>query len=265
MQVMLRFLRVHSHITTLFAMNSLALDVLTTKWDVPSHKVELLPYQVDVDFFDPQWCDPPQASRPQIVAVGRERRDYATFTAAVAGLDVDVTIAVGSQWARSETDKWANQLPANVAITSVNYAELRDLYAASALCVIPLRETDLQNGITAIQEAMSMAKPVVVTRTRGQGDLVADDQLILRDGSGRSTAGYFARYFAPADSDLHGPTGLYVAPGDVSGMRNAIERLLSNPELIIDMGARGRRVCQEIVSLDRFLDRVRVAVQPYCS
>jgi hypothetical protein len=53
-----------------------------------------------------------------------------------------------------------------------------------------------------------MGKTVIAGRTRGQDDLLADDAVVLQDGSGRSTSGYFAFYFAPAALELHGPTGI---------------------------------------------------------
>jgi glycosyltransferase involved in cell wall biosynthesis len=263
MWIMLRLLRVQSHFTKLFPTNSHALDVLRSGWGIPSEKLELLPYQVDVDFFDSHWASPQEAVRRYIVAVGRERRDYATLVAAVAGLDVDVRIALGSHWARSGDDEWAAHLPPNVSTTTLDYVGLRDLYAGAAFVVVPLRETDSQEGITAIQEAMSMGKAVIASRTRGQGDLLADDQVMLHDGSGRSTAGYFSRYFAPTAGELHGPTGIYVPPGDVVAMRVAIERLLRDPDLASEIGTRGRAVCERVVSLDLFLERVSRASEPF--
>jgi glycosyltransferase involved in cell wall biosynthesis len=110
---------------------------------------------------------------------------------------------------------------------------------------------------------MSMGKAVIASRTRGQGDLLADDNLVLQDASGRATGGYFARYFAPSALELHGPTGIYVPPGDVSAMRAAIERLTEDPGLAAELGARGRAVCEAVVSLDCFLRRVEAASSPY--
>jgi glycosyltransferase involved in cell wall biosynthesis len=263
MWIMIRVFKVHSHITKLFAMCSWAMDTLTVSWGIPREKIELLPYQVDVDFFDAKWAEPEHRSRPYIVAVGRESRDYEVLVRAVDGLQVDLVIALGSTWAHSERDSWRQDAPSNVSVTTKDYLGLRDLYAGSAFVVIPLREIELQNGITAIQEAMSMGKAVVTSRTRGQGDLLADDQMVLQDGSGRFTGGYFARYFAPSDIELHGPTGIYVPPGDVAALRNAIKRLLGDSNLAAELGARARSVCERVVSLDCFLERVAEATKPY--
>jgi glycosyltransferase involved in cell wall biosynthesis len=263
MWIMIRVFKVDSHITKLFAMCSWAVDTLVVAWRVPHEKVELLPYQVDVDFFNPQWAEPEHCRRRYIVAVGRESRDYETLVQAVEGLEVDLIIALGSSWAHSERDRWRRDAPSNVSVTTENYVGLRNLYAGSAFVVIPLREIELQNGITAIQEAMSMGKAVVTSRTRGQGDLLADEEMVLQDGSGRFTGGYFARYFAPNETELHGPTGIYVPPGNVAALRDAIERLLANSDLAAEMGARARSVCERVVSLNCFLERVATATKPY--
>ncbi len=263
MWIMLRVLKVHTHITKLFPTSTLALDTLKVSWGIPSEKLELLPYQVDVDFFDRRWADSDEHERPYIVASGRESRDYELLVAAVDGLGIDLVIAFGSLWAPQADASWCATIPPNVTITTKDYVGLRDLYGGCAFVVVPLHETDVQNGITAIQEAMSMGKAVIASRTRGQGDLLADARIIMPDASGRSTAGYFARYFAPEIQDLHGPTGIYVPPGDVDAMRVAIKRLLEDPDLAAELGARGRTVCESVVSLDHFLERVGAASAPY--
>lgn len=263
MWIMLRVLRVHSHITKLFPTNTLALDTLKVSWGIPSEKLELLPYQVDVDFFDPRWAEPYKHDRPYIVAAGKESRDYELLLAAVDGLEIDLIVALGSFWAPSGDDTWRSRLLANVRVTTQDYAGLRDLYAGCAFVVVPLLENEVQKGITTMQEAMSMGKAVIASRTRGQGDLLSDDAFVLQDGSGRATSGYFAFYFAPAALELHGPTGIYVPPGDVGAMRAAIERLIEHPDLAAELGTRGRAVCEEVVSLDRFLERIKAASSPY--
>jgi glycosyltransferase involved in cell wall biosynthesis len=264
MWIMLRILHIHTHITRLFPTNSFSLDTLQSSWGVPEETLALLPYQVDVEFFSDKWADPQKTDIPYILGVGRESRDYETLIAAVRDLPINLVIAADSLWAQRQQESWRADLPPNVSVTVQNYAGLRDLYAGSAFVVVPLFETDVQNGITAIQEAMSMGKAVIVTRTRGQGDLVADDHVVQIDGRGRSTAGYFARYFAPDSPDLHGPTGIYVRPGDVAGMRTAIERLCGDEQLAHELGRRGRAVCESIVSLDCFVSRVLAATKPYC-
>ena len=137
----------------------------------------------------------------------------------------------------------------------MGYEALRDLYAGARLVVVPLHETEYQHGVTSIQEAMAMAKPVVATRALGQGDVLADRRRALRSMPARSAAGTFARLFAPEEPELHGPTGFYVAPGDQEDLRRAIGYLLDHPDLAEEMGRRGRSVAERVVSLDRFVAR----------
>lgn len=72
-----------------------------------------------------------------------------------------------------------------------------------------------------------MGKPLVVTRTRGQVDL-------LRDG-------------------VH---GLYVEPGDPAALRTAVERLLADPDEAERMGRAGRRLVEERYTLDGYVQRL---------
>jgi glycosyltransferase involved in cell wall biosynthesis len=86
---------------------------------------------------------------------------------------------------------------------------------------------DFDAGVTCIAEAMAMGKAVVVTRTRGQVDLVRE-----------------------------GETGLYVPPGDPRALREAIEHLMANPGVAARMGRAGRALAETRLSLDRWVSKV---------
>lgn len=74
-------------------------------------------------------------------------------------------------------------------------------------------------------EAMAHGRPVVASRVGGLIDLVAD-----------------------------GETGILVEPGDVSGLRAALERLLGDAELRARMGAAARERVRARLSWDRVTD-----------
>jgi glycosyltransferase involved in cell wall biosynthesis len=80
-------------------------------------------------------------------------------------------------------------------------------------------------GLVAL-EAMAAGRPVVATAVGGLADLVVD-----------------------------GTTGLLVPPGDVSALRDAIQRLLSDPRRRADMGAAARRRAAEF-SADMIVPRI---------
>jgi hypothetical protein len=106
MWVMLRILRAHSHISQLFSTSSFPLDTLRASWHLPADKVSLLPYQVDVDFFNKEWAEVEPGDTPYIIGVGQQSRDFNTLIAAVKDLPVNLVIAADSLWARRRSEPW---------------------------------------------------------------------------------------------------------------------------------------------------------------
>jgi glycosyltransferase involved in cell wall biosynthesis len=98
--------------------------------------------------------------------------------------------------------------------------------------VVPLEETDFQAGITTILEAMAMGKAVVCSQTRGQTDVVIDDD-----------------------------NGIYVPPGDPVALRRAIERLLADPVEAERLGANGRRWVEQHADLDGYVAELAALVR----
>jgi glycosyltransferase involved in cell wall biosynthesis len=171
--------------------------------------VVTVPLGVDAGWFAPRAEEP--ASRPFILAVGKDLgRDFATFGAAVDGVDARVEVIALPRNLVGVT------LPANALARQVGIKELRDLYAKSSCVVVPQRREayalGADGGITVLLEAMAMAKPIV-----------ASDRAILRDY---------------VDD---GVEALLVPPEDPAALRAAIERVLDDPELSRALGLAARR------------------------
>jgi len=230
--LLVRGLRAHTAFRAIVTPSSAQLEIAVRRLGVPRAKLHLDPHGVDTRSWRPE--EVAQAGRA-ICAVGWEARDYETLVAAVRGLDVDVEVAVGSLVLPSRTSatapvaassRWtrgyrlsrgwrARAGEAEAARVhwhhQLDRRALRDLYARSRFVVVPLFDVEFDAGATAILEAMAMGKAVVLTRTRGQVDLVED-----------------------------GVHGVYVAPRDPADLRRAIERLLDDPGLAERMGRAGR-------------------------
>jgi len=227
-------LGVHSHVDRFLVYSTWQKRFIEERWGLPPERVVWTPFQADGRFFHPDAIPTPQSPIPNtICSVGLEFRDYPTLMEAVRGLDdVQVVIAAGSPWSRRADSTEGEQLPANVTVRRFTQHELRELYARCRFVVVPLYEVEFQAGVTTILEAMAMSRAVIVSRTPGQTDVVVE-----------------------------GETGLYVPPGDAAALRAAIQRLLDHPDEAARLGANGRRLLEERMSLDCYVAGLKEIVE----
>ncbi len=256
----LRHLGVHSHLGAIVNFSSVQMELAAQQLRVPRSKLHHVMQSVDERFWHPVNIPPEDG----ICSVGWEARDYRTLVTAVSGLPLRAHIAIGTQGLSSsamETDDngdsqphafesmagtftqplytaWRAEilrdgLPPNVTVhNQLSQLALRDLYSRSRFVVVPLHEADFDPGVTTICEAMAMAKPVIVTRTRGQVDIVRD-----------------------------GVNGLYVPRGDPRALRQAITYLRAHPEDAVRMGRAGRDLAETRHALDQYVQRVAAIVR----
>src|SRR5207249_11266794 len=130
-------------------------------------------------------------------------------------------------WSKREDSTQNQDIPANVTVRRFSQFDLRQLYADSRFMVMPLHNVNFQAGVTAILEAMAMGRAVICTKTLGQTDVI-----------------------------VHGETGIYIPPGNPQALRTAIEYLLDNPHEAERMGQAGRRLVQQTMSLDCYVERL---------
>jgi glycosyltransferase involved in cell wall biosynthesis len=159
-----------------------------------------------------------------ILAVGKDlARDYRTLARAVEGLDARVVVVT------EERNVHGISLPRNVeVIRGLGYPELRELYARARCVALPVRRSDFpfgteSSGLTALLEAMAMAKPVVVSDRR-----------------------IFAEYVLPEES------ALLVPPEDPAALRAALVWLLSDDKRAELLGSTGRMLVEERFTMDHF-------------
>jgi glycosyltransferase involved in cell wall biosynthesis len=172
-----------------------------------------IPHRADTEFFRPDPTDPQGSGQERLVlSVGNDiSRDFDTLVEAVqiGRLREDL----GAQCLIHTTRPVELTAPGiSVRREQISFVDLRRSYQASSVFVLPLRDTIHAGGINSLLEAMSMSRPVVVTRSRGIIDYVAD-----------------------------GENALVVDPGDAAGMARAIRRLLENPEEAGRLGENARR------------------------
>ena len=194
---------------------------------IPSDKIKRIAFHAD-DFFYQPLADAGTgtASSPAnlVSAAGLEWRDYPTLLKAAARMpDVSFKLAAASPWSKHSDETQDRTLPKNVAVRRYEYGELRQLYAQSAVVAVPLYENDFQAGVTTMIEAMAMGKPVIVTRTTGQTDVIT-----------------------------HGENGVVVPPNDPGAWEREIRRLLGDGDERRRLGENARAWVERNATLDRW-------------
>ena len=237
---------VQSHMGTIVGYGSVQLELAAERYKLPREMLQLALQPVDERFWAPSDAvDSAQSTVPTLCSVGciSGFRDYATLIDAVRDLPVRVELAVGSlilseEDRRRRAELFRSTIPPDELPENVTYRHdlpaiaLRDLYARSRFLVMPLEDVDFDAGVTSITEAMAMGKAVVVTRNKGQVDVVRD-----------------------------GVDGLYVPPRDPRALRAAIVHLLENPAEAERLGAAARAAVLERHRLDDYVVRVAAIVR----
>lgn len=227
-KVFLRF--VHSHIDRLIVWSSVQSAIALRETGIPRSKVVLVSRRADTAFWRPQHAIP-----DTICSVGQEMRDYATLFKALAGTEIPCHIATGAFYGKrnkvmQEGDVLKKQA-VNITISKLNNSELRSLYARSRFVVVPLLQSDTDNGVTTIEESMAMGKAVICSRTKGQVDIIQE-----------------------------GSTGLFVPVGDPVALQKAILYLWENPGIAEAMGRKGREFIEKNHTLNKFVHDVNNTV-----
>jgi glycosyltransferase involved in cell wall biosynthesis len=193
----------------------------------PVENVKVIHYSIDQDYFSPL---PGAQQQRMIMSIGEPRsRDYASLFKAVDGLSIQLSVpAYGHWYAREKHNGLNTYIPENVYVMKhLSQPELRDLYARAQFVVLPIRDLVYSAGATATLEAGCMARAVIAFRSAGISDYIID-----------------------------GETGILIEPGDVAGLRDAIEFLLSNPDEAKRLGQNGRQRIMSEFTLEKYVQRI---------
>jgi glycosyltransferase involved in cell wall biosynthesis len=252
-----KWLKVHSHMRFIALHSQRQQELGIEDLGIPAERLVLMPYQVDVNFWRPQ---PDVPEERLVCSAGLEFRDYATLLQAIDGLDAQVVIGAASHWSKRRNTAAGDALPSNVRVAAFDYRALRQLYARAAVVVVPLDDIDFQAGITTILEAMAMGKPVVVTHTAGQTDVIEDRRTVTRGLEPRVRPTTLVQRLAQDAGLQIQPTGFYVPPRDPAALRRAIAFLLEHPEQRRQLGDAGRATVERLLTVEQFGDRLREVV-----
>lgn len=196
-------------------------DYAIKQLGVPESKVAFIYHNVDRHFYRPLKLD----TEDYILAVGQEQRDYETLLQAIDGTGVKLVVVASSPWSTSRIEM--SKVGETTVLSHIPYRELRTLYAKARLVVTPLIDVDYAAGNSSVLEAMAMAKPIIVTRTKGITDYVIPNE-----------------------------TGVYVSPENPAELRDAILSLWDNHRKRDRLGANGRQAIEEKMNLDIYVSKI---------
>lgn len=199
-------------------------------------RVKVIRYGIDHCFFRPQGDIEPRHGLG--LSIGESRtRDYPSLFRAVTGMPVEMTVAASGSWySREKKPGKYVDVPPNVTLERhIPSVELRNRYAQAQFVVLPILPSVASFGATAYLEAASMARPVIATRSPGLQDYIID-----------------------------GVTGMFVEPGDVAGMRKAIQCFLDHPEEARRMGQNARLHIEQGLNLDRYVNELADQIEEFC-
>jgi glycosyltransferase involved in cell wall biosynthesis len=190
---------------------------------MPAARADFVYDKVDHCFFRPGTA----VSGDYILAVGQEQRDYATLLRALAGTGLRLIIVNSSSWNQQNQHLQEVDGVALQVLSALSYPALRDLYAGARLVALPLHDVNYAAGVNGALEAMSMAKPLLMSQTRGLA------------GYGRS-----------------GETAVTVPPADTAAWRDAILSLWDDEQERRRLGENGRQLVAEQMTMEHYLARL---------
>jgi glycosyltransferase involved in cell wall biosynthesis len=191
------------HHDVVITISALVRDQLVEQHGRTSTNTHFLPWGPDLAF-------PGYASNRDdgfVVSSGKAARDIPTLLHALARTGTPAKVRLG--------DTPMSLPPGAEPLPDAHFAHFIPLMARSAVVCIPLSSASAGYGLTELNDALALAKPVIVTRNP---------------------------YLEP-DVERVG-CGIAVDQGDVAGWREALSRLMGDPALRLAMGTAGRRYAE---------------------
>jgi len=191
-------------------------------------RVEFVPYGVDVDRFRP---GAEELDGDDVVAVGADpHRDFVLLVGAARRMpETSFRIVTTADHARALTP-----LPSNVAVeVDVPFEDMRARLSSARVVALPVRENSYSGATTVLLQAMALAKPIVVTRTRA---------------------------IATGYSLVDGENCRLVAPGDDEAFEHALAGLLRDVEQARALGATARATVERDLGWERYVERLQEAL-----
>jgi len=170
---------------------------------------------------------PSEGNSDFIIAAGRSYRDYPTLIQAVAGTGIRTVIVCG------KSGPGVSPLPPEVELRAeIPFDAYVQLVRSARLVVLPLEDKRISIGQMVLVQGMALGQAVIVTRTAGTADYVAD-----------------------------GTDGLYVPPRDPVALREAIRRVYDDAQTRARLAGNARHTIEQKHRPRQYVAQIARALQ----
>ena len=196
-----------------------------------STHVEFVPFGVDERAFAPSVAQP---AADVVMAGADPHRDVELFLSAAAAMpSKSFRLVTTVDRARS-----LGTLPPNVEVEAdIPFEAMRQRLEGARVVALPVLENSYSGATTVLLQAMALAKPVVVTRTKA-----------------------IATGYELSDGD----NCRLVEPGDAEGFQRTLASVLRDEWHARALGARARRTVEDWLTWDRYVDRIEATLRDAC-
>jgi len=196
-----------------------------------STHVEFVPFGVDERAFAPSVAQP---AADVVMAGADPHRDVELFLSAAAAMpSKSFRLVTTVDRARS-----LGTLPPNVEVEAdIPFEAMRQRLEGARVVALPVLENSYSGATTVLLQAMALAKPVVVTRTKA-----------------------IATGYELSDGD----NCRLVEPGDAEGFQRTLASVLRDEWHARSLGARARRTVEDWLTWDRYVDRIEATLRDAC-
>ena len=157
-----------ARVTQIVVFSSNQVSILERHFDIPSHRIAVVPFGVDTSYYDPSKVGT-QPGGGGVVAVGSDsRRDYATLFEAARITAIPMTVACRARNIARLT------VPSHVRIVSAYGQAYRHLLHSADVVVTPTVAPAYPSGQSVVLEGMSMARPTLTTDSPAMREYVTD-------------------------------------------------------------------------------------------
>lgn len=192
---------------------------------IPKERIHFIWHKIDLNFFTPGPSSG-QYQRPLLASVGVETRDYRLVASAIQDMDVDVRICAVSEYAKRFKRSFPDVIPPNMICQYYSIKDLVQLYRDANIVLVSTFESPQGAGATSLIEAMACKRPIIATNTKSLSTYLDKDAMLI------------------------------VEPGDVEGMKRAIQYLLEHPNQANQLAEKGYHIAKERHSSEHFVQTI---------